>query len=292
MISMSPFFEVAEVAEVGEMRRTANPYENMGAPIPEDSTHLFGYSELTNRTAPDARQAAVAKNQEATQVQQSLNEVDYYLQQGLYEDARIVLDNLARAYPNNALVQQRRSEFEASFQDDQMVDDATGAQAGAGSPFEIGLAYRERGMVDEAIREFQTLIGTGIGDAICYHLIGVCFGDKGRYPEAIDAFKRALHIGGLSFEDELGIYYALGATHEAIGDRNEAVYYYQRVYQRDPQFRDITQRIQQLQRTAQKKSPSPPNRNQESGASPLPIRRDQGPAQAIARSRDDDDRYS
>ena len=209
------------------------------------------------------------------------------MQQGLYDDARGIFDTLYNSYPNHPAVQLKYSEF---YQPE-MTDQATGAQPGVGSPFEIGLAYRERGMIDEAIREFQALIGTGTGDAICYHLIGVCCGDKGRFPEAIDAFKRALHVGGLSVEDEMGIYYALGATHEAIGDYTEASYYYKRVQQRDPRFRDVAQRIQALQNI----KPAPAKRAQESGASPLPVRQPNQPQakpQAIARSRNDDDRYS
>ena len=86
----------------------------------------------------------------------------------------------------------------------------------------------------------------------------------------------------------MGIYYALGATHEAIGDYTEASYYYKRVQQRDPRFRDVAQRIQALQNI----KPAPAKRAQESGASPLPVRREPNQPQAIARSRNDDDRYS
>lgn len=282
MISMSPFYEVAEVAEVGEVRpqkKSIDPYAALlGAPVEGAG---FGFSETTSQT--NRSELGRAQQQETNEVESGLSEIEYFLEHGLYDDARNLIDSLYRSYPNNAAVQQRYGDF---YQAES--DDATGAQPGIGSPFELGLAYRERGMIDEAIREFQSLIGSGQSDATCYHLIGVCYSDKGRFPEAIDAFKRALHVGGLAIEDEMGIYYALGATHEALGDYSEASYYYKRVQQRDPRFRDVGQRIQALANI----KPAPAKRDRESGASPLPVRRDPGQPQAIARSRNDDDRYS
>lgn len=296
MISMSPFFEVAEVPEVGE-RRPVDPYAVQGALVPEGAGF---HTETTSRTAVESF-SGPPMGQDP--IADGIAEIDFFLQQGLQNDARSAIETLYRAYPTDPRVRQKRLEIVmqkrpvAVTTRDPMLGGAPKASPSLvqaqpqqaptdGSAFARGLALRDRGMIREAIQEFQRLVGAGVGDAICYHLIGVCFGDLGQFREAISAFKQALHIGGLSFEDEMGIYYALGATHEATQDYEEATYYYQRVHQRDPRFRDVGARLQALQ-AAQAR----PRRDRESGASPLPVRREPLNPQAVARGRNDDDHY-
>jgi tetratricopeptide (TPR) repeat protein len=323
MISMSPFFEVAEVAEVASMHRSTavDPYSVQGALVPEGAG--FYTTETTSRTSLDPVDLR-GPAQSGDPIIDGLSEVEYLLQQGLQNEARASVEALYRNYPGDPRVRQKRLDVLMQKRPapdggrtipeqpaKRTVPDAPKRPApeqgrtipetrrnhtapepapDAGpevSPFARGLAYRENGQLAEAIREFQNLVGSGIGDATCYHLIGVCYSDQGQFREAIAAFKQALHVGGLSFEDELGIYYALGATHEATRDYEEATYYYQRVYQRDPRFRDVGARLQGLQSMQAK-----PRRERESGASPLPVRRDPVNPQAVARGRNDDDHYN
>jgi len=62
----------------------------------------------------------------------------------------------------------------------------------------------------------------------------------------VKAFRRALGSDHLGKDAAMAIHYELAAAYEAAGDRQAAVFYFQRVAKADPAFRDAARRAAAL----------------------------------------------
>lgn len=111
---------------------------------------------------------------------------------------------------------------------------------------DLGTAYKEMGLIDEAIREFQAALRASREHLPTYELLGQCFLDNGQPEAAIKSLTRALSFK-VDVEDELlGIYYYLGRAYEATGKKESAVEFYDRVFSLDINFLDVTDRLRSL----------------------------------------------
>jgi tetratricopeptide (TPR) repeat protein len=107
----------------------------------------------------------------------------------------------------------------------------------AGDHYDLGLAFKEMGLIDEAIAEFQTALTGGEERLKVYEELGQCFILKGQYNVAIKVLKRALQVPRQADTDLLGVYYHLGQCHEELGQRAEARSAYETVLAIDPTVR-------------------------------------------------------
>ena len=70
--------------------------------------------------------------------------------------------------------------------------------------------------------------------------------EKGQPDMAARALKRALDVE-FEVEDELiGIYYLMGRAQEELGNTEEAVEFYEKVFSLDINFQDVTERLRSL----------------------------------------------
>lgn len=111
--------------------------------------------------------------------------------------------------------------------------------------YDLGLAYKEMGLLDEAIKEFEKVIRAPGREVQCRVMIGLCYRDLGNASEAIHQFKQGLHAEP-SDRERQSLYYEIGLTYEAIGDFSEALYYFEMVTKRDPGFADAAMRANDL----------------------------------------------
>ncbi len=122
----------------------------------------------------------------------------------------------------------------------------------AESHFDLGIAFREMGLLDDAIAEFQIASRSRLKRVESIEALGGCFMDKGEPAIAASLLKRALEEPMVTQDDDIlrGVLYLLGRASEAIGAREDGLRYYQRVYAVDIRFRDVAARIQTLQQPA------------------------------------------
>jgi len=113
--------------------------------------------------------------------------------------------------------------------------------------YDLAIAYKEMGLIDEAIGEFQKALGSSTNRLTSYEALGQCFMDKGQFKLASSILTRALNERA-SDEQLVGVLYLLGRTAEALGNNQDALSYYQRVFVVDIQFRDITERMNEVER--------------------------------------------
>jgi hypothetical protein len=117
------------------------------------------------------------------------------------------------------------------------------------SHYDLAIAYKEMGLLDEAIAEFQKALGSSTNRLPTYEALGQCFLEKNQYKLATSILSRALNERAPE-EQLVGVLYLLGRSAEAQGLVTDAVAYYQRVFVVDIQFQDAADRLNELEQAS------------------------------------------
>jgi tetratricopeptide (TPR) repeat protein len=118
--------------------------------------------------------------------------------------------------------------------------------------YNLGVAFREMGLLDEAIAELQKVCnsierGKPFAQPVqTYTWLAQCFLDKGVPDAAIRWYEKALNIPGLDDEARLAINYELGSACETAQDKPAALRHFTSVYGSNIDYRDVAERIQAL----------------------------------------------
>jgi tetratricopeptide (TPR) repeat protein len=114
--------------------------------------------------------------------------------------------------------------------------------------YDLGIAFQEMGMLDEALEQFRSALAGGDRrrDAEILNMIGVCLGMKGRHGEAIEAYRQALKSEFLTGDAAKALHFELGAAHEALGEPEVALWYFQKVAHGDPSYRGVAGKVSRL----------------------------------------------
>jgi tetratricopeptide (TPR) repeat protein len=114
------------------------------------------------------------------------------------------------------------------------------------SHYDLGVAFKEMGLLDEAIAQFQVALQGGANPLATLESLGECFVEKGQFTLASRVLERALRLPGASEADLLGVYYLLARCEEANGQYERARELIERVLAVDIQFRDGVARLKAL----------------------------------------------
>jgi tetratricopeptide (TPR) repeat protein len=120
--------------------------------------------------------------------------------------------------------------------------------------YNLGIAYREMGLLDEAIGEFQRVAkaiqkGKPFRYAMnCSTMLALSFMDKGEPKIAALWYQRALEVPGLDHEAVLALRYDLGVSLEMAGESKSALDSFRQVYAMNIDYRDVADRISTLQK--------------------------------------------
>ncbi len=118
--------------------------------------------------------------------------------------------------------------------------------------YNLGIAFREMGLLDEAIGELQkTCQAVDRGHPFpqvmqTYTWLAQCFLDKGVPEAAIRWYQKALTAPGIDEETRTALHYELAAAYETSGDKASAVKHFMEVYGRNIDYRDVAERIKAL----------------------------------------------
>lgn len=120
--------------------------------------------------------------------------------------------------------------------------------------YNLGTAFREMGLLDEAISEFQKVAkATERGKPFrytmqCCTLLGLAFVEKGQPGIAAIWYERALKTPGIEPESILALRYDLGVAQESAGEPEAALKSFSQVYAMNIDYRDVADRIAALQK--------------------------------------------
>jgi len=111
---------------------------------------------------------------------------------------------------------------------------------------DLGVAYKEMGLYDAAIKEFKLLSQDPNREIQALAMMGECYEAKGALPDAVIHYKKALNRATITDEESTQIYFQLGRVFEALGDGQEALYFYDKVIRRNAGYADATARVTRL----------------------------------------------
>jgi hypothetical protein len=112
--------------------------------------------------------------------------------------------------------------------------------------YNLGIAYKEMGLIDEAIAEFQLAAKDENRVLECASMLGICFMDKGMPKLAVKWFEKGLAAPNRKEEEYIALRYDLAMAHEADGDVRQALSIYSDLYGQDANFRDVSSKVREL----------------------------------------------
>lgn len=118
--------------------------------------------------------------------------------------------------------------------------------------YNLGLAYKDMELNDEAIEEFQkavNLVAQQDGTPRylqCCNLLGHCFMQKGMPQLAAMWFRKGLDAPGHTEDEYQALRYELGMAYEQSGDQQRALDVFSEVYGIDVSYRGVADKLRQL----------------------------------------------
>jgi len=160
------------------------------------------------------------------------------LEAELAEEEAMVEEATGRG-KEEAILEEVFREFQKGVQEQLSEEDSD-------THFNLGIAYKEMGLLPEAIREFQVASRDPGLFVECCSMVGMCFMEQGLWGQAADWFQKALGAPNLAPEAQLALRYDLAASLESAGDVDRAVGLYQEVVAVSPDYRDVSTRLDAL----------------------------------------------
>jgi len=114
------------------------------------------------------------------------------------------------------------------------------------SHYDLGMAYMEMGLYDEAIGEFQVASKGGPMEVKCLEMIALCFLEKNEPASAARELTRALELPGYGPEETISIRYNLAVANERLGDLDRALQHFEEVYLLNVDFLKVASKVKEL----------------------------------------------
>ena len=113
--------------------------------------------------------------------------------------------------------------------------------------YNLGIAYKEMGLIDEAIGEFQLASKDPKRAVECASMLGLCFLEKGMPQLAIKWFRKGLETPHIHEAATAGMLYDLASVYQDTGDTELAYKTFQEVYGLNANYRDVVRRVKDLE---------------------------------------------
>jgi tetratricopeptide (TPR) repeat protein len=121
------------------------------------------------------------------------------------------------------------------------------SESDSSTHYDLGVAYKEMGLLPDAMNEFKLAAKDTRYECTCNAMIGMIQLELGRLDEAAESYIAALGAPQKTIDQEMSLYYDLGTVYEMKRMNPEALYYFQKIARRDPGYRDVRDRIEALE---------------------------------------------
>ncbi|MEW6442527.1 MAG: tetratricopeptide repeat protein [bacterium] len=112
--------------------------------------------------------------------------------------------------------------------------------------YNLGIAYQEMGLYDEAIQELELACGDPAMRPDAHFLMGRCSAESQRWEEALAYYQKALDAENLELEKSRGIRYELGMALRAVGRDADALRTFQQIREEADHYRDTDRQIEEI----------------------------------------------
>jgi tetratricopeptide (TPR) repeat protein len=142
------------------------------------------------------------------------------------------------------------SDMFSEFKED--AEEAAGQAEDPDTHYNLGIAFKEMGLLDEAIGELQKVChavehGHPFDQSIqAYTWLAQCLVDKGVPQAAVRWYEKALKVDGINEDSKLAVYYDLAGAYELAGNQKKAYETFMEVYSSNIDYRDVADRIKTL----------------------------------------------
>jgi tetratricopeptide (TPR) repeat protein len=113
--------------------------------------------------------------------------------------------------------------------------------------YDLGVAYKEMGLIADAIKELEIAARDPARECMCFAMIGLVHLEQNALDAAEKAYIRGLEAARKTVDQEMNLYYDLGIVNEMKGAYPEAAYYLKKIARKDPGYRDIRERLMMLE---------------------------------------------
>ncbi|HEU4401553.1 MAG TPA: tetratricopeptide repeat protein [Candidatus Polarisedimenticolia bacterium] len=114
--------------------------------------------------------------------------------------------------------------------------------------YNLGIAYKEMGLVDEAIGEFQFAAKDPTRTVECCGILGLCFRDKGMPQLALKWYQKGLDMPDIGDQESIGLRYDIAEVHREQADYRKALQLYTEVYGMDSTYRDVAAKVKEMRK--------------------------------------------
>jgi tetratricopeptide (TPR) repeat protein len=114
------------------------------------------------------------------------------------------------------------------------------------SHYDLGMAYMEMGLYDEAIGEFQVASKGAPMELKCLEMIALCYLEKNEPAAAARELARALELPGHGPEETISLRYHLGMAYERLGNLEKSLQHFEEVYLLNVDFLKVTTKVREL----------------------------------------------
>ncbi len=263
----------------------------------EDAAPVSGLGEADDPFAQDAESGAALPRFSLSEdegggadLDAALEEIDFFIGQGLLDEARPLLEAALDRHPASPLLRERLAQLRPAALEssptssDELFDiaaslealDALDAAAGPASipppsevnvdeifekfkagvraqisesdsatHYDLGVAYKEMGLLPDAIGELELAARDPHRASTCWAMIGVIHMEQFDFEAAVAAYERGLGAE-TTVEQECTLLYDLAGAEEALGNLSRARECLERIVSRDAGYRDARQRLAEL----------------------------------------------
>jgi tetratricopeptide (TPR) repeat protein len=136
--------------------------------------------------------------------------------------------------------------FAAVFREFKRGVKRTVSQGDYETHYDLGIAYREMGLTEDAVGEFQLAMDSPTRRMDSLHMLGLCAIDLKRPKEAVAHLERALALPDVPDSQQVALRFDLGRAFLEMGDRARARTAFETVAALDPEFQDVGDRLAEL----------------------------------------------
>ena len=236
--------------------------------------------EIEEEFDPDEVQSEIKAPDPAAErpdIDDDLEEAEFFLDQELFEEAETALSELAESYPNDPRIAALMQRLREAQGDEEASAPISGAETPAApvrpsgrtinegsvqfkhvglkenisdsdsaTAWDLGLAYKEMALFEDAIQAFEIAARAPSRSPAAKTMIGVCYASLSRIDEAVKTFQEGLALPKLSDNDRMALLYELGKVHQASGNSSDATACYLRIQEIDREFADVEERLSYL----------------------------------------------